>query len=178
VLQRPEAVHFKAVRGLCASADRPGSSAAVENPLLLCDSGRLEQRQWPRRGAWLRTGGQAQVREDPHDHDRIFDRGEDLPGTATRSVLNAKDAMLANDRIGSDAVERLICRCRNSKKMQKAYFNPLVQKSRLRGDGKESASGLRISEFFNGIGRLLTVDPSGQRSFNSGRADVRRSEAS
>lgn len=33
-----------------------------------------------------RTRDQAQMREDPHDHDRLYDRGEDLQVTGTIPV--------------------------------------------------------------------------------------------
>ena len=40
------------------------------------------------------------MREYPHDHDRLFDRGEDLQLTATLTALDfdVEDALLPNDR--------------------------------------------------------------------------------
>ena len=41
-----------------------------------------------RRCAGWRPRGHTQVREDPHDHDQVLDRGEDFQLAATRAMLN------------------------------------------------------------------------------------------
>ena len=73
----------------------------VAEPLLPYRLGCLEQRRPPRRGARQRTRRQAQMREDPDDHGRPFDGGDDLQSaTAIRVVfdIDAKDALLPKGR--------------------------------------------------------------------------------
>jgi len=41
----------------------------------------------PRRGARWRKRGQLEMREDPHDHDRVVDRYDDVQLTAAREAL-------------------------------------------------------------------------------------------
>ena len=48
----------------------------------------MVERKLPCRGARQRPRGQAQVREDPHNHHGLFDRGDDLRLTAARAPLD------------------------------------------------------------------------------------------
>ena len=72
-LHRPESPHTDRYTRTRAA----GIVSAVAEPLLPSGSGRLKERQ--RR----RARRQAQMREYPDNHRRLFDDGDDLQGTAT-----------------------------------------------------------------------------------------------
>lgn len=69
----------------------PGRRPGSQNRCGTVVSGRLDEFGQPHRGAWRRPGGQPQVREDPDNHGRLFDGGDDLqPTAAVRAMLNVE----------------------------------------------------------------------------------------
>ena len=76
-----EVVEIAAHRGVCARAGGARRSSLVE-PLGCKGSGRLEQRQGPRRCARWGAGRSVQVGEDLADHLGMGDCGDDLQARA------------------------------------------------------------------------------------------------
>src|SRR5918999_519055 len=69
----------------CSNSERAAAMDCVGNRFRL--SGRLEKIEPLRRGAWRGAGRQAEMAEDFDNHRRIFDRCDDLQGSAAVRAL-------------------------------------------------------------------------------------------